>query len=269
VPVAVLEKFDSRVAGAGDSPSAELKYVVRGTSDEQAALAALESTSPSTYAGLVRQGWEVEPVGDGSEFWEGSVRYGRYSAAPRQVGQSVFSFDTGGGSTHLTQAKEHIASYAPSGETPPDFGGAIGVTHDAVEGCDIVVPVYNWSETHYFAASHVTGAYKATLFAITGRTNSGPFEGFATGEVLFLGASGSTRGDDTWEITFRFAASPNVTGLVIGTITGINKKGWEYLWVRYKDAEDSEAKCIVKVPASVHVERVYDAANFAGLGIGT
>lgn len=33
---------------------------------------------------------------------------------------------------------------------------------------------------------------------------------FAAGEVLFLGASGSKRGEEEWEITYRFAASPNV-----------------------------------------------------------
>jgi hypothetical protein len=143
------------------------------------------------------------------------------------------------------------------------------VTHDSVEGCDITVPVYNFSETHYFAAGYVTGSYKATLFALTGRTNNAAFKGFAEGEVLFLGASGSQRGDDSWEITFRFAASPNVTGLTIGSITGIAKKGWEYLWVQYEDAEDSGSKSVVKRPASVHVERVYDSGSLAGLSIGT
>ena len=32
--------------------------------------------------------------------------------------------------------------------------------------------------------------------------------GLAAGECLFLGASGSKRGEDDWEIAFRFAASP-------------------------------------------------------------
>ena len=269
MPITVSEKFDSRPAADGDNPSAELKYLVEGTGDEQQALAALESGTPPTYSGLLRQTWSVDPVGDGSCYWEGVVRYGQMSGGPKEVGESSFQFDTGGGSMHVTQAKEHVASYAPSGETAPDFKGAIGVTHDSVDGCDIVVPVYNWSETHYFDKTFVTGPYKATLFALTGRTNNASFKGFAADEVLFLGASGSQRGDESWEITFRFAASPNVTGLVIGEITGINKKGWEYLWVRYKDAEDAGAKCLVKKPASVHVERVYDAANFAGLGIGT
>jgi len=81
-----------------------------------------------------------------------------------------------------------------------------------------------------------------------------------------LGASGSKRGDDEWEITFRFAASPNVTGLTVGDITGVDKKGWEYLWVRYSDAEDQ--KVLVKQPTAVYVEKVYESGSFAGLGIG-
>jgi len=45
---------------------------------------------------------------------------------------------------------------------------------------------------------------------------------------------------EDWEIAFKFAASPNATDLTVGDITGIEKKGWEYLWVRYADAEDEE-----------------------------
>jgi len=89
---------------------------------------------------------------------------------------------------------------------------------------------------------------------------------FAEGEVLFLGASGSPRGDDSWEITLRFAASPNATDIPVGGITVPGKKGWEYLWVQYKDAKDTNAKCIVKKPKRVIVDRVYDAGDFSLLG---
>ncbi|MBM4017416.1 MAG: hypothetical protein FJ288_03665 [Planctomycetes bacterium] len=269
MPITVTEKFDSRTVASGDSPSAEFLYVVQGTGSEQAALAALEAAAPAAYAGLVRQACDVKPVGDGSDYWEGTARYGLMSSRPKEVGESTYQFDTGGGTQHITQGREHVASYGEGGATPPDLGGAIGVTHDSVEGCDITVPVYNFSETHYFDAAYVTGTYKATLFSLTGKTNNAAFKGFAAGEVLFLGASGSQRGDGAWEITFRFAASPNVTGLTIGGITGISKKGWEYLWVQYRDAEDDGSKTIVKRPAFVHIERVYDAGNYAGLGIGT
>ena len=59
------------------------------------------------------------------------------------------------------------------------------------------------------------------------------------------------------------------TNLTVGDIVGINKKGWEYMWVRYADAEDATAKVIVKKPVAVYVEKVYEEGNFAVLGIGT
>ncbi len=86
------------------------------------------------------------------------------------------------------------------------------------------------------------------------------------GEVLFLGASGSKRGKEDWEITFKFAASPNITGLTVGPITGIAKRGWDYLWVRYLDDEDSFQ--IIRRPVAAYVERVYEFGNFADIGIG-
>jgi hypothetical protein len=162
-----------------------------------------------------------------------------------------------------------IGELAPAGQTPPDFEGAIGVTSDSVEGIDITVPVYNFAETHYIPVASVTSFYKAALFALTGSVNNAAFRGFAAGEVLFLGASGSQRGQDDWEITFRFAASPNVTGLTVGSITNIDKRGWDYLWVRYADMEDTTAKALVKRPVAVYVEQVYPFADLSGLGIGT
>jgi len=263
--IEVSEKWESREATTGDIPSVELIYVIRGTDDDLAARAALAATSPTIYAGLVRQSLHLERVAE--DAWQGSVRYGKLE--PPETGDSTYQFDTGGGTQHITQSLATVGRYAPPGKTAPDFQGAIGVTHDNVEGVDITVPVYNFSETHYIDAAAVTPAYKATLFGLTGRVNNGAFKGFAAGEVLFLGASGSQRNQENWEITFRFAASPNITGLVIGDITGINKKGWEYLWVRYADSEDATAKVLVKKPMAVYVEQVYPYGDFAGLGIGS
>lgn len=129
------------------------------------------------------------------------------------------------------------------------------------------MPVYNFSETHYLDDWLVTDAYKAILFALTGKVNAAPWHGFAAGEVLFLGASGSKRSNGDWEITFRFAASPNVSGLTVGSITGISKEGWHYMWVRYADTEDAGSKSVVKKPVAVYIERVYDYGDFSLLGI--
>ena len=66
-----------------------------------------------------------------------------------------------------------------------------------------------------------------------------------------------------------YAAGANdQKGIIVNDITDIQKKGWEYLWVRYADEEDAGAKVVIKRPIGVYVERVYEYADFAGLGIG-
>jgi hypothetical protein len=265
MPVSVREKFQSRESTTGESAQVDLAFIIEGTDDDIVAKSSLLSSSPTLYDGLVRQSAHIEPVGPG--LWDGLVRYGLPENQEPETGESSFSFDTGGGNQHITQSIQTIAKYP--GGTAPDFGGAIGVTHDNVEGVDITVPIYQFSETHYLADSVVTPAYRGTLFYLTGKVNNGSFRGLAPGECLFLGASGSKRGESDWEITFRFAGSPNVAGLTVGPIGGINKKGWEYMWVRYADSEDNDAKVLVKKPVAVYIEKVYELANFSQLGIGT
>jgi hypothetical protein len=88
--------------------------------------------------------------------------------------------------------------------------------------------------------------------------------------VLFHGAKGSqsAKNPDLVEMTFSFAASRDADNLSVGDITGIAKKAWEYLWVRYTSTDDTSAKKLVKRPSSVHIERVYDDADYSQLGIG-
>ncbi|WP_437226001.1 hypothetical protein SH661x_004354 [Planctomicrobium sp. SH661] len=262
MPIEVFEKWDSRESTISENSSIDLRFLIRGTADDAEARNALVAASPVLYGGLVRQSAHTERIAE--EAWEGTVRYGVQE--PKQVGDSTFSFDTGGGTQHVTQALATVGAYAASGPAP-NFRGAIGATPDGVEGVDITVPVYNFAETHYIAADLVTEGYKSTLFHLTGTINNGIFRGFNTGEVLFLGASGSKRGPEDWEISYRFAASPNVSGLVVGDIGGITKRGWDYLWVRYEDAEDTAARVLVKRPVGVYVEQVYPMGNFGGLGI--
>jgi len=272
VAISVEEKVDSREVTTGDNASAVLRYVIRGTADDGEAKSALADAAPESYDDLVRKGREVSPVfvdignPEGS-VWEGVARYGR---TPRpETGESEFSFDTGGGTQHITQSLATVGKHAAPGQTAPDFRGAIGVTGQSIEGVDIHVPVYNFVETHYLPAAYVTGSYKVTLFHLTGKVNDASFRGLSSGEVLFLGASGSARSGEDWEITFRFAASPNRRDIAVGSITGIDKNGWEYMWVTYEDAEDEDSGRLVKRPVAVYVEQVYEYGDFSRLGIGT
>jgi hypothetical protein len=273
----IVEKFDSGGATVGpDSPSVDLLFAVLGTESDLDVRALVEATIPAIFRGMIFQNYRIDHKGGG--VWDVSVRYGREDsqaddAAPSNdppqpeapLGPS-YSFETSGGTQHITQSLQTIAKHGKPGKNPPDLKGAIGFNNDSVEGTDITVPGFRFSETYSIPVALITHAYKITVFQLTGRVNNAPYKGFAAGEVLFLGASGSRRGLEKWEITYQFAASPNAVGLQVGDIQNINKKGWEYLWVRYGDVEDQ--KVLVKQPESVYIERVYEPGNLLLLGIG-
>jgi hypothetical protein len=264
----LTELIDSREWTTGDKPTVTLHYILDGTSDDLTAKTLLLNSTASTYDGLVRADCTIEPIfvdtDSGKGKWDCRVRYISPERKEPEVGDPPqFSFDTSGGTQHVTQSIATVQKYAPSGKTAPDFKGAIGVTSDNVDGVDITVPVYSFSETHYVADATVTTEYRLALMALTGTVNNAAFKGFAAGECLFLGAAGSKRGAEDWEITFRFAVSPNRTGITVGDITGIAKQGWQYMWVRYDDAEDSTAKAIVKKPVAVYIEKVYADGDFS------
>ncbi len=257
----VSEHFAGRSFTDGGNPVTELTVDIHDAASETDARAALQLWAPATYDGRYLAEWTVDEQGAG--LWSGSLRYTRDSS------DDEFTFATGGGTQNITQSLSTIASYAPTGMTAPDFGGAIGVSEDRVEGTSIVVPTYQFTETHRFSDTFVASGFKLVLFGLTGRFNNASFKGLAAGEALFLGATGTKRGVDAWSITFSFAGSANVTGQTVGDITGIDKLGWDYLWVRYADFADGFAYSLVKRPVAVMIERVYQPGDFSLLSIGT
>ena len=191
--------------------------------------------------------------------------FGSQPSITRFENQSSESFDTTGGTVHVSQ------SFGTNrfGTLAPDFKGAIGVSDDRVDGVDITIPAYKFSETHYIPRAFVGTSYKYTLFLLTGKVNNAAFKGFAAGEVLFLGSTGSRRGREDFEITYHFAASPNIASIVFtSSITVLDKEGWDYMWLYYNDEVDGTAHRIVRRPRAAYVERVYERADFGSLGLG-
>lgn len=217
---------------------------------------------------LQAESYSLEYLGD--DAWQLEVTYTSNGAdsdeQPQPLNRSR-SFETGGSTTHITQALAETKF-----GTGPAMNSAIGVSADSVAGVDVVVPQFNWTESYDVPARYVTQDYIVSLHNLTGTVNAGTFRGFAAGEVLFLGASGTQqwdtqKGDGPWNLSFKFIASPNATGLTVGEITGIAKKGHEYLWVLYED--DVSDDTLLKKPKAVYVNQVYKTASFAGLGIGS
>jgi hypothetical protein len=55
--------------------------------------------------------------------------------------------------------------------------------------------------------------------------------------------------------------------LAVGSITGINKKGWEYLDILWGDSLDTSANWSIKKPRAAYVHKVAELGDFSGLGI--
>lgn len=260
--VTVEEKYRSRRLGRD---RAEIGYIVRGTDDDVTARNAAEAEAPTSYDGKLYVDTEIIELGP--NVWEATALYETNQVS--QPGDSASSFEIGVSPQHITQSRSTISATAPAGETAPDFDGAIGVTHDSVEGVDIDSPTYTFTERRTVSAATVTNAYKYQIFDLVGKINDALFFGLAAGECLFLGASGQENADGDYDIDFRFAGSKNAVNIVIGDITVPAKGGWEYLWVLYEDQEDATAKRIVKRPIAAYVEQVRESGNFSLLGIGT
>jgi hypothetical protein len=258
----LLELFNSRNQTVGDKPSAEFNYIAMGCADEPEVLALAAAQIPVSYNGMIRRSLEItERLNENT--WKITAHFDLPTPQDEETPEPTISFDSTGGTQHLTQSLQTVGRYGPSASA--QLGGAIGYDGENVAGVDITVPVWNWQETHYLSEAQLNGP---VYYALTGMVNSDEFGGYQPGEVLFMGASGQKRGrDGKWEVTFKFAASPNQSNLTIGNITGIGKKGWEYLWVQYGEDVDDTAKVKIKKPVAVYVEKVYDEGPFGSLGL--
>jgi hypothetical protein len=233
---------------------------------------------------LHAESYTLEYLGD--EAWQLEVSYvsqGGEDDEQQDPLKRSRSFDTGGATQHITQAIPSDTfpfgdqSFHTGAPAAPNMRGAIGVDGDSVQGVDIVVPQLTWTESYDVPWQYVTTAYIKGLSSLTGTVNKGQFRGFDAGEVLFTGASGTQqwdedKGDGPWSLSYKFVASANqgpgktFPAITIGDISGIEKDGHDYLWVRYEDAVSNET--LLKKPKFVYVDKVYRREDFSKLGIG-
>lgn len=184
------------------------------------------------------------------------------------VGEKKLSFDTSGATVRVFTSRSTIAKHPT---TAGDYKGLIGVNASGEpEGVDVVIPGLKITITSRLARASVDAAFVKTLARMTGTVNDADFYGFDPKELLFLGATGDVATVTDPELTFNFLASENVTGLEFGDITGVDKKGHEYVWILYKDEKDAVASpaVLVQRPLAVYVEELYAEADWDELGIG-
>lgn len=253
----------------------ETRWKVEGTDDDAAARWAVLGNTPVLWDGRIRQLPVIEP--DGPDTWDVTVAYQPNDKSP-EIGDVSLSWSTGRGTAHITQAILTVGKYGvPAGKPAPENYGAIGGTSDGtVEGVDILVPDFRWSEKYTVNPGMLTWAYAMVCAYLTRCVNIAGFRGFAAGEVQFRGSAADVRLTGTAEqpqltaeIQYEFAASPNRLDVQIGAIVGIAAKGWEYVDVRYEPVSDAAANKETAKPIAVYVHQVYPEASFAALGIGS
>jgi hypothetical protein len=182
-----------------------------------------------------------------------------------------FSFEVGGGTSHITASLNTVAQYPVAGFTIPPTKNMIGLSRNRIEGVDIITPKFEF--TFNVTMQMLTWGYLKNLRYLVGQVNSGTFLSFPLGELLLLGASGSYKADTTsnpqgnWNVSFKFGCQRNRTAISIGDIPNFAANGWDYVWVGYQDKYDSASGLTVPTPAYASVEQVYGYADFTELGI--
>lgn len=253
---------------ATGAATSERKFKCWGTTDIQLARAAiLDPASPAPWDIYVYDGIQIEDlahewVGDG---WEFSAKY---NAIIPEVGGYTISIDTGGGTFRQTSAYA-TKKFAATGETAPDFGNAIDVQEGTINGTDRILPALRINARAKIAREFVPSPmlYSMLLARMTGRTNKTPFLDCDPGELLFAGASGEVVSTDPM-LSFAFIYSPNLTGLTIGNIENIEKKGHEHLWFVFKSSRDAASNLGVKIPRAAYVQQIFGDAEFSEMKIG-
>lgn len=257
--------------------SLEVPYALYGYTDAATAESALRAYLTANSKTQIRNARfsEIElteQITDNDFFFKAIYDCSSSSESSDSTPESTFSFSTSGATRHIDRSilTRRIYYKNSSGQTQnyaPSDGGPINVDDAGkVNGLDINMPQYVFSETHYFKPSKVTTSFKLKLKNCTGKTNAGAFRGHNAGEVLFMGADGSRNGDgrdDYWQITYKFAAGENNEKATIGGITVEKQFAWDYVWVKWTDDVDETTGSIVKVPDQILIEQVYNSANFA------
>lgn len=266
-----IEQLQFSQWAKNDEPKITLKYAideVADAEDEEDVLLYAEANTPQQFAGLYRNELSGEMIGPAE--WDITVIYGT-TPPPSwlQSGQSIaeWSFSIDEQNVHYTNSLATVSSYAATG-TATDHKGAVNVQADGtVDGYDSTESALSWSETLYLPWGMWGATYLAVLQATCGRWNSTTFRIWAPGELLLRRVRGRPVGQSYVQIEFDFSTSPNVSGLTVGDISGISKRGWDLLWIEYEPVEDTVAGTLAGRPKHAYVEQVKYSADFSNLGL--
>lgn len=260
------EKYGTRIL-SGDR--AERLYLITNTTSDLEARTALIATAPTSITNGMKTLYidydSLEVIELEDEIWEGRVLY-QTSGATENNNISI-NYDISTTRFNRRFSYQTVSQTVKQGEDTRNFGQAINVTNDTIDGVEYEVPVMTGSVTKKFTSGQVNDAWIGNLYHTVGTVNAGYFRGLQAGEGLLIAVNGSTDDEGDWDFTFTWAISPNETNLVVSPdITVASKRGWDYLWVSYAKVDDAIAGPL-PVAKQANVERIYRYTNWNVLGI--
>lgn len=261
--------------------SCEIQYYAQCDTDADEAdvvMACRRSSSvPKVYLGLLLQKYTVvERIS--AKHWKVNAEYNGTADGSSQRNddnsgerKEKVSIEFGVSTATRTVSLNRVRSYG----VMPEYGGLIDVQESGdgtlePRGISVYVPTGTMTITHYFKKSQWTTKLRNKIAYRRCRYNSDSFRGFAHGELLFVGESVNySDGDPYVEVQFKFLISENADDIEVGNMTGISKRGWQGLWVKYKkDVKTVNGKKYQVIePQGVAIEKIYKAADFTELGL--
>lgn len=257
-----------------------IKYLVLGADSKMAALQGVHEGAPRilgetnsgdpeilVYDGVRFDGYQDEGIEITAKYaLEDNPDYD--DSADNGEPEPSYSFDTSGGSEHITRAIAQV-HFPTTAKDANKFIGWNGKSGDDCEiaGADIVVANMRESYTRIIKKSKIDNAFKRSLARVTGKVNKTAFKGWAAGEVLFLGASYSATEDDRKiAVTYNFAIRENEPAQKIGDIAIPAKKGWWVIWQMAKTETLAGKKPSLNIEG-IYFAQAYKEVDFGILGI--
>lgn len=266
--MATIFRKPAHVSSSGDDdPLRTYHFGVKGTVNESTVRSLVANyLGPiiATPLGVFFRG-EITCDQIAYDLWDADIRYTR---RPKDLGSFTWDLDGSGVTEHITTSlatREYPVGVAPT------YNNLIGVGTDEITGVDVLRPSTRFSVSFTHPAGVLTLPYADYLSSLVGYVNSGPFFNWSAGEVRFSGVRANDGTQTQGSATYEFDIRRNITGLTIGTLTGIRKDGWEELWVHSVRTTKTVAGEIypVRIPLFVYVERVAETIDFqASFGFG-
>lgn len=265
----------------GDTPTITEDWYVFGTTDRIIARQELIANTPDVSTeGLLRT--SVRLVDFTDDCWLCEIVYGIKRMA--KEGELRIMVDGEGGREKIYQALAVVSAVGISGRVIPDTKGVIGYESDGtINGVEIEVSGATILMEFHVQRGVISDAYLAKIAKMSKKVNSKKFKGYDPGELRFKKYTFEDtikldeEGTALSKLTLEFVAEENVTGIQIGDLPPIDKRGHDYLWVYSEEMSadpmpvtgggPTPPKMVIKRPIFAFVNQVYRYEDFKVFGI--